>query len=650
MIDTTILGVLVVGVPLVTGALSHPLGKLLQSNTLSRWVCLAAVLFVFVGSIALLPTILLSPLQINLFTLTLLTTNIQVGMYIDLLSISFALVGSLFGVLVVAYGIDYFRRTEDNTHKSMADRSLSISTIMVGGLLGTLFSLDLFTLLIFWEIMTLSLYALIVQEDSSEAAFKAFLMTHAGGLALLALTIIISSTLGTLQIHEIAQYPGLLGAALPALIPLSLLAVLPKSLQFPFHTWFPDGTIAPASTMVLFLATDLTGIYLLLRLVVQAFEPALALFPTVALVQILGNPSVLGLVISLVGTVTLLIGAINAAIETDLPRIIAYGASSELGFVFIVLGLESPLGVTASLFYAISHTLVVGLLFLSAGAVIMETGMRHIDNLGGLYHSMPITASCTAISVLAIGGLPLLSEFIAKYLVMMSAVAARSPFFLSVAILGELIHIVIATRILYSVFLVKSEVTIPSDVTDPPIFMLLPMLLMAGLIVIIGIDPMLILDGLILPSVVQLGMSVQDVIPFLILPVFGGIWSPIIITTATLVLLSVVLVAVIFSKNRGMYKHEPHEQAFKPFICGEDSGEYRLSHSDLFYTIRSDIFNVERLVRSTDIDRLYEYLSKRVYDAGRRLLELDVRHQFARAFLWFILGLTALLLMAFLVV
>jgi formate hydrogenlyase subunit 3/multisubunit Na+/H+ antiporter MnhD subunit len=650
LIDTTILSVLAVGIPLITGALSLPLARVSQSNALSRWSCFAGVLVAFVSLVALLPSILLSPLQLNLFGLNVLATDIQIGIYIDLLSISFALIGSLFGVVVVAYGLDYFERTEDDLHRSMADRSLSFSVIMVGGLLGTLFSGDLFMLLIFWETMTLSLYALIMQEENPDAAFKAFLMTHTGGLALLAFTIIISSTLGTLQIHEIAQHPGLLRAALPALIPLSLVAALPKSVQFPFHTWFPDGTIVPSSTMVLFLATDLTGIYLLLRLVVQVFGPAVVLLPALGLAQVLGNLSVLGLVISLLGCITLLIGAINAVVESDVPRIIAYGASSELGFVFIVLGLESPLGVTASLFYAISHTLVVGLLFLCAGAVIMETGVRHIDGLGGLYHSMPITASCTALSVLAIGGLPLLSEFIAKYLVLLSAVSVRSPFFLSVAIIGELIHIVIATRILYSVFLARSEVAVSSEVTDPPLFMQLPMVLMAALIVILGLHPMLLLDGLILPSVVQLGMSIQEVLPFLILPIYGGIWSPIIITTATLVLFSVFFIAVIFSRNRGKYTHEPEEQAFKPFICGEDSVEYRLSHPDLFYTIRTDILNLERLVRSTDIDRLYEYLSRRVYGAGRRLLKLDVRHRFVQAFLWFIVGLSVLLVMAFLVV
>ncbi len=644
------IAVLTFVLPLILGPVSFLLAKSSRFSGLSKWLCLGGVLYAFVGCVILLPSVLTSPVQSDLFKLSLLNTQLRVGIYIDLLSICFALVASLFGFFVVLYGIDYFKNTQEETHQMMTDRSLSFAVIMLGGIVGTLFSLDLFMLLIFWEIMTLSLYVLILERENSDAAFKAFMMTHTGGLGLLAITILISSTTGTLQIQQIAQYPELLVMAMPALIPLSLLAVLPKALQFPFHTWFPDGASAPASTMVLIIAADLAGIYLLLRLVLQVLEPALSLFPTLVFVQILGNPSVLGLIISIVGSITLLIGAMNATIETDLPRIIAYGAASELGFVFIVLGLESPLGFAACLFYAISHTLVVGLLFLCAGAVVMETGIREIEHLGGLYHSMPITASCTAISVLAIGGLPLLSEFIAKYLVLMSTVVARSPLFLAVAILGELIHIVIATRILYSVFLASSEQAISSDISDPPPFMLVPMLFIAGLIVIIGLDPMLLLDGIILPSLVQLGISIEEVLPFLILPVFGGIWSPIIITSAILVLLSVFLIAVIFSWNRGKYKHEPHEQTFKPFICGEDSVEYRLPHLDLFYTIQSDILKVESLVHSTDIDRLYRYLSRKVYDACETILRIDVRHQFLRAFLWFISGLMILLLVTLLVV
>jgi formate hydrogenlyase subunit 3/multisubunit Na+/H+ antiporter MnhD subunit len=124
----------------------------------------------------------------------------------------------------------------------------------------------------------------------------------------------------------------------------------------------------------------------------------------------------------------------------------------------MVVGFATGLGVVSGLFYLTSHVFVAGLLFLCMGAVIFTTGKTSIDQIGGLYKYMPLTASFSAISVLAIGGLPLLSEFTGKYLIIHSTLEIGSPFFLATTILGGVFHLAIGLRLLYSVFLIKMSI------------------------------------------------------------------------------------------------------------------------------------------------------------------------------------------------
>ena len=417
---------------------------------------------------------------------------------------------------------------------------------------------------------------------------------------------------GTLRFFDFQN--GLLPTGIAALItlPLILVALLPKAVQIPFHTWLPDSTVAPTPVMLFILASDLAGIYLIIRFFTQIFAPTMAQLPLVPFSGFFGNINVWSFVLSIIGVITLIFAAANALLETNLKKILAYSVISELGFSVMVAGFATALGVISGLFYLTSHVFVAGLLFLCMGAVIYATGKTNIDQIGGLYKYMPITATLSAISVLAIGGLPLLSEFTGKYLIIHSTLEIGSPFFLAATILGGVFHLAIALRLLYSVFLDKDEhVHSTTKIKDPPITMIAPMVIMAAFIVILGIAPNVLLDSLIIPGIAQIRFSANDADPFGIISTSLGFWTPLVIAISVFVfVLALTLFVNRFTRKK--QRDLNNSDAFEPFLCGEEATEQYDSQSGLHYKalIPNAIF--DNAERRSGVDNFYDFIIKKV--------------------------------------
>lgn len=121
-----------------------------------------------------------------------------------------------------------------------------------------------------------------------------------------------------------------------------------------------------------------TGVYVIVRFFFQVFHSHVAYTLSMPFASFFGNINIWNFVIALTGAATLLIAALNGVIENDFKRVVAYSTISELGYMVMVIGLATPLGVTAGLFHLMSHAFIAGLLFLCAGAVIYATGKYNI--------------------------------------------------------------------------------------------------------------------------------------------------------------------------------------------------------------------------------------------------------------------------------
>lgn len=325
--------------------------------------------------------------------------DIHVGFTLDGLALLFVLLITGIGALVLFYAGHYLNRSED--HASF----FTYLMLFVGAMLGVVMADNLLVLYMFWEATSFTSFLLIGfwshRDESRKGALKALLVTAAGGLALLAGSVLIVVITGTADLSALLAGPGVLHASplYPAVLVLVLLGAFTKSAQAPFHLWLPNAMEAPTpvSAYLHSAAMVKAGIYLLARMA-----------------GIVGGTSLWVLLVSVVGIVSLVLGAYLALRQTDLKAILAFSTISQLGLIVALFGWSTPLAVAAAIFHILNHSVFKAALFMMVGIVDLETGTRDIRVLRGLGAVMPITAGIALVASLALAGVPPLNGFISK--------------------------------------------------------------------------------------------------------------------------------------------------------------------------------------------------------------------------------------------
>jgi multicomponent Na+:H+ antiporter subunit A len=327
--------------------------------------------------------------------------DVSFSFYLDGLSLTFALLISGIGTLILIYAGDYLAKYPQINHFYL------YMLLFMASMLGVVLAGNLITLFLFWELTSLSSYLLIGfhyhKEASRAAALQALLVTGAGGLALLAGFILLGMAGGSFELATLLEQGELVRghSFYGPLLLLVLLGAFTKSAQFPFHFWLPGAMEAPTPVSAYLHSATMVkaGIYLLARL-----SPVLA--GTTA-----WSTAVIG-----VGALTMLLGALVALQQTDLKRILAYSTVSALGTLVMLLGIGSKTAVEAAMIFLVVHSLYKGTLFLVAGILDHQTGTRDVTQMGGLGRLMPITATATLLAGLSMAGLPPLLGFLSKEL------------------------------------------------------------------------------------------------------------------------------------------------------------------------------------------------------------------------------------------
>jgi multicomponent Na+:H+ antiporter subunit A len=185
----------------------------------------------------------------------------------------------------------------------------------------------------------------------------------------------------------------------PAIAVLVLLAAFTKSAQVPFHFWLPSAMAAPTPVSAYLHSATMVkaGVYLVARMT-----------------PVLGATPLWTTTVTVVGAVTMVVGAYRCVQETDLKRILAYSTLSALGVLMMLLGVGTPQAIVAALVYLVAHACYKGALFLVAGAIDHETGTRDITTLQGLRQAMPLTALAGGAAALSMAGVPLTLGFVGK--------------------------------------------------------------------------------------------------------------------------------------------------------------------------------------------------------------------------------------------
>jgi multicomponent Na+:H+ antiporter subunit D len=393
----------------------------------------------------------------------------------DLSRFMLVLVAFLFPLIFI-YSLSYVKRN--------LFRYYFVLFITLGGMLGTVLARDLLSFYVFLEIMTVGIYFLIIdntKKESFPAGFKYILMMFAGGIFILVATLMLYTLTGTFEIAEIARVaPTLPESAVALIFTLFAIGCLVEIGAVPLHIWLPDAhPVAPSPISALLSGVAIkVGAYGIIRMIftLQIFNSGLIL----------------------VGVISMLFGVVLALKQTNVKRLLAYHSISQMGYVFLGIGIGSGIGLGGALFHILNHATFKMLLFLCMGAVIYATGERELKKLGGLGKRMPITLLTFGVAALAISGIPPFNGFASKAMISEGA---------SGNLLLKLVIILTAAGTFASFFKLFRFAflgSLPAKLENTrgvPILMLLPMLALAGACLGMGLFPTQLLSNLISPSI-----------------------------------------------------------------------------------------------------------------------------------------------------
>jgi NAD(P)H-quinone oxidoreductase subunit 5 len=356
--------------------------------------------------------------QQNIPWFTSSSFTLSVGVLVDNLSSLMLIVVTAVSLLVQIYTHGYMR--EDPGYA----RFYAYLSLFTGSMLGLVVSTNLFQMYGFWELVGVCSYFLIgfwwYKESAAKACMKAFVVNRIGDFGFLIgiLTFLLATkdfwgggvVLGFVGangtdlasvIHKAAESGSLTAGGLFFISCLILMGPMAKSAQFPLHVWLPDAMEGPTPISALIHAATMVaaGVYLVARAYPLWLTPDGHMGPGLS-------------VVAGVGAITAFMAATIAMSQYDIKRVLAWSTCSQLGYMFVGLGVGA---FTGGIFHLFNHAFFKAMLFLCSGAVIHGLhGEQDIRQMGGLKKSMPITHFCFLVGTLAISGFPLFSGFFSK--------------------------------------------------------------------------------------------------------------------------------------------------------------------------------------------------------------------------------------------
>ena len=360
------------------------------------------------------------------------------------------------------------------------------------GMLGTVLATNLIEFYVFFEVMLIPAFFLIAfwgDGPKRRIALMFLFWTHVGAVILLLGFLAIGFSIGSFDFADIkeSEIPSDIAqlAAVAIIIGLGV-----KLAAFMFHIWLPYAHGSAPTPISALLSPAMIGIgaYGIFRLIIE-FLPM--------------QYSELAIWLHVWGVATMIYGGAMALMQDDIKRLFAYSSISQMGYLLFGLGSYSVLGLAGAEMMYVTHALGKGLLFMTAGVLIVNVGVRKISQLGGLAGKMPITATCAVIGALTIMGVPPTSGFMGEwtlfYGALETALEEGSTLRMVTFALGLVATVLTMSYILWMlkrVFFGKLPENL-SNVKEGSWYMLAPMMVLAGFTIVLGIYPDIFFDKII---------------------------------------------------------------------------------------------------------------------------------------------------------
>ncbi len=397
---------------------------------------------------------------------------------VDGFSLVFACISSFLWILTSFYSIGYMRGLNEHAQT----RYYTCFALTLSAALGVAMSGSLFTMFLFYELVSIFTYPLVMHHEDGEAfaganKYLVYLM-GTGKLFFLSALVITYILAGNLDFGPETLLPADANRTLLIVVYVLFLAGIAKSGLIPLHSWLPSAMVAPTPVSALLHAVAVVkvGVFCVARVIYNVFGPDLM--------------RELGLILpsAFFMSATILIGSMLALTQDNLKARLAYSTVSQLAYITLGFALVSVSGITGGAIHIANHAFAKITLFYCAGAIFVATGKKYISQLSGLGHCMPLTMGAFSIGALSMIGIPGTAGFITKWFLGLGCLDNGSLLLLIFILTSSLLNAGYFLPVIYRAFFHRPS---PEDAHfgEAPATMVVPITITAGITVLLGIYP-----------------------------------------------------------------------------------------------------------------------------------------------------------------
>jgi len=414
---------------------------------------------------------------------------------VDPLGILFALVASFLWIVSSGYSIGYMRGLkEHNQTRYFCFFALALSATM-----GVAFSANLFTLYLFYEMLSFATYPLVTHHQDGDARragrkYLAYIVGGSIGLVLPAMLTVYSLT-GTLDFSARGILTPSISKPLSTVLLLMFVFGFAKAALMPLHAWLPAAMVAPTPVSALLHAVAVVkvGVFSVVRVLTGVFGS-----------DVLSRLH-LDTAICYVAAFTILAGSLIALMQDELKKRLAFSTISQLSYIVLGVGLFSPRGILGGLLHIVMHAFGKITLFFCAGAIFVATGKKYISEMAGIGHVMPLTMAAFFVGALSVIGLPPTGGFLSKWNLLLGTLEAHKQPMLFVLLGSSLLNAAYFLPVVYRAFFFnnKAKVALEPGTREAPLWCLVPLILtaMASILLFFYPQPFMQLSQMVVQAI-----------------------------------------------------------------------------------------------------------------------------------------------------
>ncbi len=414
-----------------------------------------------------------------------LLPGVTLGFRVDGPGLLFGGVASFLWMVTTVYTMGYMRTLQEHAQT----RFFACFALSLSAALGVAFSGSLFTLFLFYEVLTFVTYPLVIHHQTAAAfAGGRKYMVYLLGTSktfLLAALLLTYMVAGTLEFKPGGLFPAGADPVLLTLIFVLFMAGLTKAAIMPLHNWLPTAMVAPTPVSALLHAVAVVkaGVFSVVLVMVDVFG-----------VDLLGRLQV-GIPMAYFVSATILLASVIALTQDNLKLRLAYSTVSQLSYVILGVALLTPAGMVGSVMQITVHAFAKITLFFCAGAIYVASHKTQVSELSGLARRMPWTMGAFTVGALSLIGVPPLAGFTSKWWLAVGSIEAQQPMLLIVLLSSTLLNAAYFLPILYKAYFEAPAGGESALRQEAPWTMVVPLLLTAAVTVMLGLysEPILTL-------------------------------------------------------------------------------------------------------------------------------------------------------------